>query len=89
MSLFKLGDVVATPGALQLCEAHSINPLLLLGRHCNGDWGNLDVDDDAANVHAVQHDLRILSSYVVGSVKVWVITEADRSSTCLLLPDEY
>lgn len=89
MALFKLGDVVATPGALQLCESNKINPLLLLGRHSSGDWGNLDQQDIAANVHAVQHDLRILSSYAVGSGKVWVITEADRSSTCLLLPDEY
>ena len=89
MSLFKLGDVVATPGALQLCEASKINPLLLLGRHSSGDWGNLDKADVAANVQAVQHDLRILSSYALGSAKVWVITEADRSSTCLLLPDEY
>ncbi len=89
MSLFKLGDVVATPGALRLCEANKINPLLLLSRHSSGDWGNLDQHDVAANVHAVQHDLRILSSYTVGSAKVWVITEADRSSTCLLLPDEY
>jgi hypothetical protein len=89
MSLFKLGEVVATPGVLQLCEAHAVNPLLLLGRHSSCDWGNLDAADVAANVHAVQHDLRILSSYIVGSAKVWVITEADRSSTCLLLPDEY
>ncbi len=89
MSLFKLGSVVATPGALQLCEQHRVNPLLLLGRHCSGDWGNLDKADVAANVQAVQHDLRILSSYALGSAKVWVITEADRSSTCLLLPDEY
>jgi hypothetical protein len=89
MTLFKLGDVVATPAALQLCEVNKINPLLLLGRHASGDWGNLDADDVAANVAAIQHDLRILSSYIVGSAKVWVITEADRSSTCLLLPDEY
>ena len=89
MALFKLGDVVATPGALRLCEAHAINPLLLLGRHCGGDWGSLDKDDIAANVHAIQHDLRILSSFAVGSAKVWVVTEADRSCTCLLLPEEY
>lgn len=89
MALFKLGEVVATPGALRLCEAHAVNPLFLLGRHRNGDWGSLDQHDVAANVHAVQHDLRILSSYAVGSAKVWVITEADRSSTCLLLPEEY
>lgn len=89
MALFRLGSVVATPGALKLCEAHKINPLLLLGRHVVGDWGDLDAADTEANVHAVQHDLRILSSYVVGSAKVWVVTEADRSSTCLLLPSEY
>lgn len=89
MSLFKLGNVVATPGALKLCEAHGINPLGLLGRHIGGDWGELDANDTAANVHAVQHDLRVLSSYKVGNGKVWIITEADRSSTCLLLPHEY
>lgn len=89
MALFKLGDVVATPAALQLCETHKINPLLLLGRHAFGDFGDLDAVDLAANVAAIQHDLRIFSSYTVGSAKVWVITEADRSSTCLLLPEDY
>ena len=89
MALFKLGQVVATPGALQFCEANKINPLLLLGRHIAGDWGDLDSADVAANVHAVQHDLRILSAYKFAVGKVWVITEADRSSTCMLLPDEY
>jgi hypothetical protein len=89
MALLKLGDVVATPAALQLCEANNINPLLLLDRHVSGDWGNLDADDVAANVVAIQHDLRIFSSYLVGSAQVWVITEADRSSTCVLLPEEY
>ncbi len=89
MALFKMGQVVATPGALQFCEANNINPLLLLGRHIAGDWGDLDSADVAANVHAVQHDLRILSAYKFANGKLWVITEADRSSTCLLLPDEY
>ena len=89
MALFKLGSVVATPGALHFCEEHKIDPLLLLGRHAAGDWGDLTADDVAANVHAVQHDLRVFSSYKFSDGKVWVITEADRSSTCLLLPDEY
>ena len=89
MALFKLGSIVATPGALQYFEAHKVNPLLLLGRHVGGDWGDLDAHDTAANVHALQHDLRIFSSYTIGSDKVWVVTEADRSSTCLLLPSEY
>lgn len=89
MALFKMGQVVATPGALQFCEANKINPLLLLGRHIAGDWGELDSADVSANVHAVQHDLRILSSYKFATGKVWVITEADRRSTCMLLPEEY
>ena len=61
----------------------------LIDRHAAGDWGDLDAEDVAANVHAVQHDLRVFSSYEVGDGKVWCITEADRSSTCLLLPSEY
>lgn len=89
MALFEMGQVVATPGALQFCDVNKINPLLLLGRHIAGDWGDLDSADVAANVHAVQHDLRILSAYKFAGGKVWVITEADRSSTCVLLPEEY
>lgn len=89
MALFRIGTVVATPGALRFCTTHNINPLSLLCRHAAGDWGDLDTADTAANVHAVQHDQRIFSSYKIGSDKVWVITEADRSSTCVLLPDEY
>jgi hypothetical protein len=89
MALFETGQVVATPAALTFCQQHGINPLLLLGRHCAGDWGDLGHADVAANVHAVQHDLRILSAYKFPAGKVWVITEADRSSTCILLPDDY
>tara|TARA_R110001599_G_scaffold168323_2_gene358172 strand:+ start:968 stop:1237 length:270 start_codon:yes stop_codon:yes gene_type:complete len=89
VALFKSGSVVATPGALQFCEAQKINPLSLLERHIAGDWGDLDAADAAANFRAVQTDLRIFSSYKIGGGKVWVITEADRSSTCMLLPDEY
>jgi hypothetical protein len=89
MSLFNTGTIVATPAALQFCEQHGIDPLELLQRHTSGDWGDLTAADIAANVHAVQHDLRIFSSYFVCISKLWVITEADRSSTCLLLPFEY
>ena len=89
MSLFNLGSVVATPGALRFCGDHKIDPLMLLGRHIAGDFGDLSADDVATNVHAIQHDLRVFSSYKVADSKVWVITEADRSSTCILLPDEY
>lgn len=89
MALFALGHVVATPGALSFCEDNKINPLSLIGRHVGGDWGNLCAEDVAANVEAVQHGLRIFSSYAFACGKLWVITEADRSSTCLLLPNEY
>ena len=89
MSLFKLGSIVATPGALQFCKEHSIDTLGLIGRHVGGDFGDLDADDVAANVHGIKHDLRVFSAYQFKHGKVWVITEADRSSTCLLLPSEY
>jgi hypothetical protein len=89
MPLFKLGQVVATPGALAHCERHSINPLLLLGRHIGGDWGDLCADDVAANVHALQHDERILSMYVLHGVNLYVITDWERSATTLLLAHEY
>jgi len=89
MALFELGEVVATRGALAHCERHSINPLLLLGRHIGGDWGDLDADDVSANVHAVQHDERILSAYKLHGEKFYVITEWDRTATTLLLASEY
>jgi hypothetical protein len=89
MALFKLGQVVATPAALAHCEQHGTDALILIARHCSGDWGDLCADDVAANVHAIQHDLRVLSAYVVGDAKLYVITEWDRSVTTLLMASEY
>jgi hypothetical protein len=89
MALFKLGQVVATPAALAHCEQHATDAMALIGRHCSGDWGDLCADDVAANVHAIQHDLRVLSAYKVGDAKMYVITEWDRSVTTLLLANEY
>ncbi|MCD6665980.1 MAG: hypothetical protein LT081_07870 [Hydrogenophaga sp.] len=89
MALFKLGSVVATPAALAHCERNQVNPQQLLGRHIGGDWGNLEQEDIKANENALAYGDRIFSSYNVGDGKVWVITEADRSSTCVLLPSEY
>jgi len=89
MALFKLGQVVATHGALAHCERHNINPLQLIGRHAGGDWGDLCADDVAANVHAVQHDERILSAYWQYGEKLYCITEWDRTVTTLLLASEY
>ena len=89
MALFQLGAVVATPGALQWCEAHKVNPLSLIGRHIRGDWGDLGADDISANVDALAYDGRVLSSYLISGTKVYVITEWDRSATTLLLASEY
>jgi len=89
MALFQFGSFVATPAALAHCEKHKVNPLLLLGRHINGDWGDLDQNDIKADENALAYGDRIFSSYKIGDSKVWVITEADRSSTCLMLAEDY
>ncbi len=87
--LFSTGQIVATPGALALLGREGIPPVALLRKHVTGDWGECGKDDTQANVEALQLSLRIFSVYSVGKGKVWVITEADRSSTTLLLPEEY
>ena len=89
MALFNLGQIVATLGSLAFCERHGINPLLLLGKHMGGDFGELDASDVQANVHAIQHDERILSAYRLHGEKLYVITEWDRTVTTLLLASEY
>ena len=89
MALFKTGALVATPAALKLLQEHNIAPIQLLSRHIGGDWGDLDEDDVKANVNAIQHNMRILSSYKVAQEKVWIITESDRSATTILLPEDY
>jgi hypothetical protein len=90
MPLFKLGSLVATPGAIEALRTAEVSPGRLLVRHQGGDWGNLSQSDQAENTLSVEKGWRILSAYVLSTgVKVWVITEADRSSTCILLPEEY
>lgn len=87
---FPLGDIVATPGALEALREANQNPAEFLARHACGDWGDLSADDVAANQSSLEHNCRLLSSYgtATGS-KLWIITEADRSATTLLLPEEY
>lgn len=87
--LFGLGEVVATPGALELLKNNHRTIIDLLLRHASGDWGELDEHDRQENEFSLKKGLRILSVYQVNGKKMWVITEADRSSTCLLLPEEY
>lgn len=86
---FPLGRVVATTGALKLLEETDEDPRLLLARHASGDWGDLDLQDLRENERSLKHGWRIFSSYPVEKGKVWVITEADRSVTTILLPEEY
>lgn len=87
--LFPLGRVVATPGAIDLLKQRALSPFDFVSRHWQGDWGDLDIDDIKANQYALRHGLRLLSSYRIDNTKLWIITEADRSATTLLLPEEY
>ena len=88
--LFTLGHVVATPGALAALEKAGQQPGDFLARHVSGNWGDVPPEDIKENELSLQHGFRLLSAYHTGAGdKIWVITEADRSSTSILLPDEY
>lgn len=89
-ALFPLGQVVATPGALEALQDASQEAVEFLRRHVVGDWGEVPPEDAQENELSVKQGFRILSAYTLNtSVKIWIITEADRSATTLLLPDEY
>lgn len=87
--MFSIGQLVSTPAALEYMNENGINVFDLLGRHANCDWGDLDIEDKRRNDSALKDGSRIFSSYKVGPEKIWIITEADRSSTCVLLPSDY
>jgi hypothetical protein len=87
--LFPLGRIVATPGAIEVMDRLGIDALVLLSRHVRGDWGDLSEEDKRENEFSVPRRLRILSAYGHGEDKLWIITEADRSATTILRPDEY
>lgn len=88
--LFSLGQVVSTPGALQALKQNDQTAAEFIGRHLLGDWGHLCPEDWQANEEAVEQGLRLLSAYrLEDGTKIWIITEADRSATTLLLPEEY
>ena len=85
-----LGRIVATPGALAELEQAGQKVDEFLRRHECGDWGEVQEEDWAANDRALQSGERVLSSYRLKSGEpIWIVTEADRSSTTLLLPSEY
>jgi len=87
---FPLGQTVATPGALDALPQAGQSPAFFLDRHVQGDWGEVDAEDKRANDLALVQGERLLSAYrTLKGDRLWVITEADRSSTCILLPEEY
>jgi hypothetical protein len=87
---FPLGRVGATPGALRALERAGQLPAAFLDRHAEGDWGDVPEEDKQETEFAVEHGFRILSAYTTSAGEtLWIITEADRSSTTLLLPSEY
>ncbi len=89
-SNFPLGQTVATPDALATQEAAGQHPFLFLARHSRGDWGELCPADKRANDRALREGDRLLSAYKTSTgERLWVITEADRSATTILLPSEY
>jgi hypothetical protein len=88
--LFPLGRVLATPGALEALDEAKQSPEEFLRRHQRGDWGELCEEDKRENEFSLVHGFRILSAYrTTAGVRLWLLTEADRSVTTLLLPSEY
>jgi hypothetical protein len=93
---FLLGRTVATPGAITTLQESGQAPEHFLDLHVSGNWGDIDAHDRKCNDDAIAHEgnpdrqQRVLSAYVTkNNVKLWVITEWDRSVTTILLPDEY
>ena len=84
---FPLGRIVATQGAISTFGHEGC--FLLLSRHAGGDWGDIDSFDYRENELALRDGARLFSAYDTPAGRCWVITEADRSSTCILLPSEY
>ncbi|MEI8288160.1 MAG: hypothetical protein WCH99_01705 [Verrucomicrobiota bacterium] len=87
-SKFRTGRIVTTANALDHLTQDDI--LSGLSRHTTGDWGDLDADDRKENDQALERGTRLLSAYQAGNgVKFWIITEANRSVTTVLLPEDY
>lgn len=84
---FSLGQTVITANASLRLKTEEV--LTALKRHASGDWGDLCPEDSLANDDALQHGGRLFSAYGQGDSRFWIITEADRSATTVLLPDDY
>ena len=85
---FRLGHIVATANALAVLSQDDI--LAAIQRHQAGDWGDVPEEDRQENELSLQQGSRLLSAYSSAQgVKFWIITEADRDSTTVLLPEDY
>ena len=88
--LFPLGQTVMTLGAKEALEESNELPMNFLARHQSGDWGEVCKEDAEENDFSLKNGFRLLSAYKTSQdVKIWIITEADKSSTTILLPSEY
>lgn len=88
MMLFDLGSLAITDGAAAALEVSEA--ARMVRRHLTGDWGEMDGDDQRTNERALLDGARVMSQYTASNgARIWVITEADRSVTTILLPEEY
>jgi hypothetical protein len=85
--LFPLGQVVATRSVLEAIPNDAV--VNALRRHARGDWGEVCEEDRGLNDEALKEGARLLSVYKAGESKFWIITEADRTATTVLLPEDY
>ena len=91
MSKFKLGQLLMTRGVMISLRDDEFGEFVteILKRHAAGDWGDLSEEDKKENEFALNKHLRLLSAYKKNDWKIWIITEADRSATTILFPEEY
>jgi hypothetical protein len=88
--MLEVGQVVATPGALEALAEAGQTPDEFLDCHAAGNWGEVNAADWEENELSVREGFRVLSAYTLSTgVRIWIITEADRSATSILLPEEY
>jgi hypothetical protein len=84
---FPLGQIVITANAAQHLDTIAVNEALR--RHVSGDWGDIPPEDACENEYSLKHGFRLLSAYGTGDRRFWLITEADRSATTILMPEDY
>lgn len=88
--IFQPGQIVSTPNALAVMTVAGYRPSDLLARHLSGDWGDIEDEDIAVNALALDQGGQLFSAYQIeAETTIWIITEADRSVTTFLLPEEY